>query len=158
MATHSSILAWRNPWTEEPGGLQSMGLHRVGHGCSDLAHTCSMVRRVSGAQHGRSMDLARVWVVPPSGQVTPCNLLKLSEPQFCIWQRRQRIQWLLNHSKIECLQCLCRVLSYAWADPFLPASGPHLGGRQRKLEAGRKVNTVGRQAVGGQPPWKKWTA
>ena len=31
MATHSSILAWRNPWTEEPGGLQSMGLQRVGH-------------------------------------------------------------------------------------------------------------------------------
>ena len=31
MATHSSILAWRIPWTEEPGGLQSMGLQRVGH-------------------------------------------------------------------------------------------------------------------------------
>ena len=30
MATHSSILAWRIPWTEEPGGLQSMGLQRVG--------------------------------------------------------------------------------------------------------------------------------
>ena len=29
MATHSSILAWRIPWTEEPGGLQSMGLQRV---------------------------------------------------------------------------------------------------------------------------------
>ena len=27
MATHSSILAWKSPWTEEPGGLQSMGLH-----------------------------------------------------------------------------------------------------------------------------------
>ena len=34
MATHSSILAWRIPWTEEPGRLQSMGLQRVGH---DLA-------------------------------------------------------------------------------------------------------------------------
>ena len=34
MATHSSILAWRIPWTEEPGGLQSMGSQRVGH---DLA-------------------------------------------------------------------------------------------------------------------------
>ena len=34
MATHSSILAWKMPWTEEPGGLQSMGLQRVGH---DLA-------------------------------------------------------------------------------------------------------------------------
>ena len=31
MATHSSILAWRNPWTEEPGGLQSMELQRVVH-------------------------------------------------------------------------------------------------------------------------------
>ena len=31
MAIHSSILAWRIPWTEEPGGLQSMGLQRVGH-------------------------------------------------------------------------------------------------------------------------------
>ena len=31
MATHSNILAWKIPWTEEPGGLQSMGLQRVGH-------------------------------------------------------------------------------------------------------------------------------
>ena len=31
MATHPSILAWRIPWTEEPGGLQSMGLQRVGY-------------------------------------------------------------------------------------------------------------------------------
>ena len=31
MATHSSIFAWRIPWTEEPGGLQSIGSQRVGH-------------------------------------------------------------------------------------------------------------------------------
>ena len=31
MATHSSILAWEIPWTEEPGGLQPKGLQRVGH-------------------------------------------------------------------------------------------------------------------------------
>ena len=31
MATHSSILAWKIPWTEEPGGLQSTGSQRVGH-------------------------------------------------------------------------------------------------------------------------------
>ena len=35
MATHSSILAWRIPWTEESGGLQSMGSQRVGHGLSN---------------------------------------------------------------------------------------------------------------------------
>ena len=32
MATHSGTLAWKIPWTEEPGGLQSMGSLRVGHG------------------------------------------------------------------------------------------------------------------------------
>ena len=37
MATHSSVLAWRIPGTGEPGGLPSMGSHRVGHDCSDLA-------------------------------------------------------------------------------------------------------------------------
>ena len=37
MATHSSILAWWIPWTEEPGGLQSTGSHRVRHDWSDLA-------------------------------------------------------------------------------------------------------------------------
>ena len=31
MASHSSILAWKVPWTEEPGGLQTMGLQRVRH-------------------------------------------------------------------------------------------------------------------------------
>ena len=37
MATHSSILAWRIPWIEEPGRLQSMGLQKVRHDWSDLA-------------------------------------------------------------------------------------------------------------------------
>ena len=39
MATHFSILSWRIPWTEESGGLQSVGWQRVGHNRSDLAHT-----------------------------------------------------------------------------------------------------------------------
>ena len=37
MGTHFSILAWRLPRTEEPDGLQSIGLQRVGHNCSNLA-------------------------------------------------------------------------------------------------------------------------
>ena len=41
MATHSSILAWRIPWTEEPGGLQSMRLERVGF---DLALSTEHIR------------------------------------------------------------------------------------------------------------------
>ena len=37
MAPHSSTLAWKIPWMEEPGGLPPMGSHRVGHDLSDLA-------------------------------------------------------------------------------------------------------------------------
>ena len=43
MATHSSILAWRIPWTEEPGGLQSTGSQRVGHDWATSHHITSMV-------------------------------------------------------------------------------------------------------------------
>ena len=39
MATHSSNLAWKIPWTEEPGGLQSIGSQRVGHNWNDLECT-----------------------------------------------------------------------------------------------------------------------
>ena len=38
VATHSSILAWRIPWTKNPKGLQSMGSHGVGYNWRDLAH------------------------------------------------------------------------------------------------------------------------
>ena len=43
MATYSSILAWRIPWTKEPGGLQSMGLQRVGQDYRDSRHACIYV-------------------------------------------------------------------------------------------------------------------
>ena len=41
MVTHSSVLAWRIPLSEEPGGLQPTGSQRAGHDCSDLACTHS---------------------------------------------------------------------------------------------------------------------
>ena len=44
MATQSSVLAWRIPGTEQPGGLLSMGLHRVGHDWSDLAAAGATIR------------------------------------------------------------------------------------------------------------------
>ena len=43
MATHSSVLAWRIPGMAEPGGLSSMGLHRVGHYWSDLAAAAALI-------------------------------------------------------------------------------------------------------------------
>ena len=55
MATHSSVLAWRIPGTGEPGGLPSMGLHKVGHDWSDLA---SVAWRISWTE-----EPARLWSI-----------------------------------------------------------------------------------------------
>ena len=53
MATHSSIHAWRIPWTEEPSGLQSIGSKRVKYNWSDLAHT--------HMQHWPLASISTVW-------------------------------------------------------------------------------------------------
>ena len=47
MAAHSRILAWRIPWTEEPGGLQSIGSQRVGHDYSNLTHIHANLQKVT---------------------------------------------------------------------------------------------------------------
>ena len=53
MATHSSILAWRIPETEEPGALLSMGSHRVGHDGSDLAAAAAVA---AASIHGKGKE------------------------------------------------------------------------------------------------------
>ena len=57
MATHSSVLAWRIPRTEEPGGLPSMGSHRVGHDWSDLVAVASAAVSHQGTQ------MSALWVL-----------------------------------------------------------------------------------------------
>ena len=84
MATHSSILAWRVPWTEEPGGLQSMGSQRVRH---DWAHTLEEMLCVNTPQSS-----FRGWVVSgltqdPRGR-GPCPALGKS----CITTETARFQ------------------------------------------------------------------
>ena len=78
MATHSSVLAWRIPGTAEPGGLPSMGLHRVGHNLNDLA---------AAGPHEISLDFSVTLILtfdalsikPGLGQVTSIfgNLISL---------------------------------------------------------------------------------
>ena len=67
MATYSSILAQRIPWTEGPGGLLSMGSHRVGHDRSDLA--CMHALEKEMATHSGIV----AWRIP--GTEEPVRLL-----------------------------------------------------------------------------------
>ena len=55
MATHSSVIAWRIPGMGEPGGLPSMGSHRVGHDRSDLAVAVAIQSQSEGQRIGELM-------------------------------------------------------------------------------------------------------
>ena len=59
MATHSSTLAWKIPWTEEPGRLQSMGSGRVGH---DGAKAETLLCQQRFASQGYAFSCGHVWM------------------------------------------------------------------------------------------------
>ena len=59
MATHSSVLAWRIPGTEEPGGFPSMGSHRVRHDCCDLAAAAAAAELYFGVENLEQFLLAQ---------------------------------------------------------------------------------------------------
>ena len=72
MATHPSILAWKIPWMEEPGGLQSMGSQRVGHDWATSLHFTSLLTWV--------VNCIPVYIFPYRD-----NWRIVEVPQFFIW-------------------------------------------------------------------------
>ena len=79
MASYSSILAWRIPWTEEPGGLQSMGLQRIGH---------DWVTKHTGGQELMFNFTDNIGISVKCG-----NTRYLIGKSFKVWQR-QELAWL----------------------------------------------------------------
>ena len=82
MATHSSVLAWRIPGTAGPGGLPSMGSHRVGHDWSDLAAAAAQLIYIPifvlGVQHSDSIFLwNKLYLKVPqnNGYISLCHTL-----------------------------------------------------------------------------------
>ena len=75
MATHSSILAWGIPWTEEPGGLQSIGSQGVGHDWSDWACTNTYYVRLNKVPPPRCPcpNLWNLWICYPMWQRGLCR-------------------------------------------------------------------------------------
>ena len=96
MATHSSTLAWRIPWTEEPSGLQSIGLQRGGHGWSDLAHADADARRWK--VHTVLLQLSGCVVFLPSPEMW--GLFNTTP-----WQRAGTVRTLSSVSPNKMLVC-----------------------------------------------------
>ena len=88
MATHSSVLAWRIPGTGDPGGLPSMGLHRVGHDWSDLA---------AAAAAGVGCLWREAWTEHVQLVATPWTTVPQAPPSFTIFQSLLSNHLILYH-------------------------------------------------------------
>ena len=98
METHSSILAWRIPWTEEPGRLQSIGWQRVRHDWSDLAYShtpevcCDVILFLQRVSKVRTKERDR-WVCAYScNKIYPGFLLSFRS-QFCWYNMDKNVKW-----------------------------------------------------------------
>ena len=88
MAPHSSTLAWKIPWTEEPGGLQSMGSHRVGHDWSNVA--AAAVLNQFAILSCRRIDAFELWCwrkllrIPWTARRSNQSILKEISPEYSL--------------------------------------------------------------------------
>ena len=110
MATHSSVLAWRIPGTGEPGGLPSMGSHRVGHDWSDLAaaaaaETLESLMTASG--FGSIQDRASSVCLRTVSWCSHSSLLYAVKHQLRVWptlkQRLLSWKWCATKLRQSCL-------------------------------------------------------
>ena len=110
MATHSSILAWKIPWTEEPDGLQSVELPRVGYWATNI-HSSVLAWRIPGTGEPGgllSMGLHRVghdWcdlaAVAAAERLTHTNLIYWSEFNIgSIWGLKEQITTTTNNALV----------------------------------------------------------
>ena len=87
MATHSSVLAWRIPGMGEPGGLPSLGSHRVGHNCSDLAAAAACMHLgFLGSQMVKNLPAMRETWVQYLGWEDPLEKGKATRSSILAWK------------------------------------------------------------------------
>ena len=92
MAPHSSTVAWKIPWMEEPGRLQSMGSHRVGHDWSDLAAAAEYIMRNAG------LDEAQTGIKIPGRNI---NNLRYADDITLKAESKEELKSLLIKVKVE---------------------------------------------------------
>ena len=97
MAPHSSSLAWKTPWTVEPGGLQSMGSRRVGHDFTFTFHFHALEKEM--ATHSSVL----AWRIPGTGE--PGGL-----PIYGVAQSRTQLKRLSSSSIVYNCAQLCLTL------------------------------------------------
>ena len=133
MATHSSILAWRIPWTERPGRLQSTGSQRVRHDWATRrkgiqpSNVISSFRRFRWSREGFCWGVQPTWAVGPSAHKDPRRRRLHRTRSFATWVTGKRLRvsktgvlqgllWLQSKKRQLILEALGEGLSQYWQD------------------------------------------
>ena len=110
MATHSSSLAWRIPGTKEPGGLLSMGSHRVRHDWSDLAAAVDNILKSRDITLSTKVCLVKAVVFPvvmygfESWTIKKAENRRIDTFELCCWRRLLRVPWSAKRSNQSILK------------------------------------------------------
>ena len=119
MATHSSVLAWRIPGTGEPGGLSSMGSHRVRHDWSDLAAAAAAAAAAALPTMDclvKAMVFSVVMYGWESWTVKKGECRRIDAFELWCWRRLLRVPWTARRSNYSTLNIQKSVLNSLWKD------------------------------------------
>ena len=131
MATHSNVLAWRIPGMAEPGGLPSMGSHRVGHDWSGLAATAAMLFIATWMDleiiilsevSQRKTNITHIWKLSFKKDTTELTEIDLQILKTNLWLREEgwnrNLGWTHTHTLLYMRQMINR--TYCIAQGPLP--------------------------------------
>ena len=120
MATHSSVLAWRIPGTREPGGLPSLGSHRVRHDWSNLAAAADSILKNRDITLPRKVRLVKAVIFPVVKYGCEIWTMKKVEHwridafELWCWRRLLRVPWTARRSNQSILKKISAEYSLDW--------------------------------------------
>ena len=110
MATHSSTLAWKIPWMDEPGRLQSMGSHRVGHNWVTSLSLSDIILKNRDITLPTQIHLVKAMVFPAvmygceSWSIKKAECWRIDAFELCCWRRLLRVPWSARRSNQSILK------------------------------------------------------
>ena len=159
MAPHSSTLAWKTPWMEEPGGLPSMGSHRVGHNWSDLAAADSILKS-RNITLPTKVRLVKAMVFPVVMYGCESWTIKKAEGidafELCCWRRFLRVPWTARRSNQSILKDISPGCSLGGL--MLKLKLQYFGHLMQRADLLEKTRCWERLKAGGEGDNRGWMA
>ena len=153
MATHSNTLAWKIPWTEEPGRLQSMGSQRVGHDWATSLHFTRNVTLPTKVHLVKAMVFPVVMYGCESWTTKKAKHRRINAFELSCWRRLLRVPWTARRSN----QSILKEISpeYSLEGLMLKLKLQYFGHLMWRTDSFEKTLMLGRIEGGRRRGWQR---